>query len=419
MSILFICYESEKEYLVSVFDNHQTYTLIIDTVEQIKAMGMRAYVAQRIEIIRNGTLVVKGITASNDFGILIASYIARQTGNIAPSYESLRYCTNKYHSRRAQQEVIPNHTPFFFLYDDHQVFSPALFPLFVKPVRSSLSFGAHRVNSQRELEYITGVVTPRLKKANQWYYDCLQLLKINNNTNATYKLLVEEYVTGSQITLDGYVYENEVTFLGLTQAHMMPGTLSFVRFDYPAYFKKNLELQIYKITQLLIQRFAINNTFFNIEFMVDEEQNKVWVIEMHGRVSLQFTPLIENVIGYNPLVAVCDISVGKRPDSSKGYPANRFTRSSSCILRKVTDHKILRVPTKNELQIIKKKYKNIRIFPLVEKNACLSDYRQDSHTFRYIIIDIPGQNMQEIVQTLEKIKKDLHYIFEPVLKELL
>lgn len=44
---------------------------------------------------------------------------------------------------------------------------------------------------------------------------------------------------------------------------------------------------------------------------------------------------------------------------------------------------------------------------LVEPGKKLSDYKQDSYTYRYALIDIAGKNKSEILNTLELVKKKL------------
>ena len=114
-TVVFICYESNRAYLSVLFKNSHFYSLHIDTVESIKEIGIKQYIEEKVVAINTGKLVVDGITSSNDFGIMVASFIARLTNKIAPTMDSLLYCTNKYISRLLQQKVMPKNTPQFFL----------------------------------------------------------------------------------------------------------------------------------------------------------------------------------------------------------------------------------------------------------------------------------------------------------------
>jgi hypothetical protein len=54
-------------------------------------------------------------------------------------------------------------------------------------------------------------------------------------TNVMTQVLCEDLVGGEQFTVDGFVYGNEVTILGIVDSIMYPGTMSFASFEYPIY----------------------------------------------------------------------------------------------------------------------------------------------------------------------------------------
>src|SRR5207253_2240919 len=46
--------------------------------------------------------------------------------------------------------------------------------------------------------------------------------------------LVEQFLTGAEVTLEGYVFDGRVTTIGVTDSPKYPGTNSFERFEYPS-----------------------------------------------------------------------------------------------------------------------------------------------------------------------------------------
>ena len=143
--------------------------------------------------------------------------------------------------------------------------------------------------------------------------------------------------------------------------------------------------------------------------------------------------MIYQVTGFHPLKVALDISIGKsskfeaRLQSSaqltparqvKSLPAEagpKLLSLCSCfILRRKGDALVTRSPTKEEVRALEKKYAPVEINILASQGHKLSHYRQDTETFRYAEIKVPGKNIHEIEKKFEEIKKELIFEFRKI-----
>ncbi len=401
-----------KSYIEKYFKKSTEYRVVVDSLEDIVLVGIKQYIKQKISDINSGKFNIDGIVGTNDICCNIAATLALQTNKISTTLKSILFCQNKYISRLKQQKLFPKHTPEFFLSSDFSADKILKLPIFVKPVRSSLSFYSFKVFSKKTLSNSIKLSEKIIPKHNQFYKQLIDLEYVNHKHVYKFnELICEQVVMGDQVTIDGYIFNNLVNFLGITKSIFLPNKISFTRFDYPFKFPETIENKIEEISKKLVLNIGLNNTLFNIEFVVDQKTEKIFIIEINSRLSSQFAYLIESVKGYNPFKIMCDISVGTKPKLKLKSGGNRYNFCSSCVLRVKNDKKVLRIPSEKEIANLEKKYKDIKINLLVQKGKHLSDYEQDLKTFRYSIIDIPGNSIQEIKKKLIKIKRELNFKF--------
>lgn len=404
--LLVLGYASSEKYIIQAWDHNFPCTYEFHSFEDIRDQGIKKYLLtisrhfDGVASISERTSLIAALVESHLFGKNVPDYLIR--------------CQNKYISRLKQREYISNHIPIFCLSTDHKELKNFSFPVFVKPIHGSLSFCADRVLSMKELDAFIQKNEERVHQHNIPYSLILDESGLEHPFRDTYNdFIVESVLTGKQITVDGYVFENKIVFFGITEATMHSNCISFMRWDYPASLSAIFYKKIYDVVRKLIIGFDLNNTLFNVECMVNEQSGKVNIIEVHSRVSIQFAPLIEKVTGYNSIWAMRDIALGIDPQFEHKNKVGMYKYSSSCVLRKMNDCKVIRVPTSEELSIIEQKH-DVKITPLVYAGRHLSHYHQDSKTFRYGLISVSGESVDEIAQKFERIKKELSYVFRNV-----
>ena len=415
--VLIVCPKEQCAAISRGLAAYSNYELLFDAIEDIRAQGVVAYTKQRIETLRSGVLRVDGIVGVNEMSCTIASIIANAVGLTGPTLEAVLGCQNKYISRQRQQNAVPAHIPSFCLAKEYLARSvlEQSYPRFTKPVRSRLSFGAHIVNSAQHMQATLERWQAHVERENKDYAALMAHFGVDHEHLHTYnEFLCEELLVGRQVTLDGYVFEGAIHFFGVTASIFHPNTISFVRFDYPYSFDPILEDQVRHVAQLLVDELKLNNTLFNIEFKIDEDRQKVFVIEIHARLSFQFSSLIEKVTGYSPLHAMCAIACGIDPQQEARCAQPTFPLCSICVLRTEQNSRVLRRPSAQELDVVARQFPEVEVTVLVEAGKLLSDYIQDAHTFRYAFCSIPGADARDIARKRHAIEALLPFEFEPV-----
>lgn len=416
-NILFLCDASDIEIVEKSFALDNEFELHIESSERIMDYGVEAYLQSTIELIQEHPDLYQGIVGTHDSSAVFASILAEKAGHICTPVHSVINTQNKYLCRRIQQEVVPEHTPRFCLALDYIKDQSLLqCPLFIKPVRANISFGTHQINSAEELQFYIGQESRDIAYYNQYYLDALCLFaEYQNplNLETCNNFLCEELVQGDQVTVDGFIYQGQVHLFGLTKACYFPGTISFSHHEFPYSFSQALDAKITSALHRLIPALGLNNTFFNVELRADPEKNTFKIIEVNCRIAFQFAKTIQAVMGFDPLHLLCTLSVGKLPELKKNQQ-NTFKYCFNFELHAFTDQRIIRTPTQSCYARIKMLYPEVHIRNLIHEHSNLSDYKHNPQSFRYCILDIPGNSRQEIMRKKEHILSLLDYEFQTV-----
>ncbi len=226
------------------------YDIVLDTIESIEAEGVASYITRRVHEISIGRVVIDGVWAATELACTIAALIASQTGLPGPSPQSVLGCQNKYISRQVQHACVQAHTPPFALSREVLSSGDTTFPLFVKPVRGSLSAYAGIVHSRSELEAYMYTMKKNVVHDNVLYGQCMAFGEFSHEHCDTYnELLCESVLEGTQVCVDGYVYNERVVIIGTTRAHFLENSLSFSRWDFPHSFSADIDAQVNVIVQ--------------------------------------------------------------------------------------------------------------------------------------------------------------------------
>jgi len=413
--ILFLCDASDVDVIEQSFRNQDTYKLTIETIEKILSFGITEYLFQTIERINHNPDIYDGVVGVHDSSAVFAAIIAQETGKLFAPVSSIIHSQNKYLCRRTQKAVTPDCAADYCLALDY-LRQPSRMetPFFIKPVRSNISFGTHKIDSPEQMEYYIGHESMDIALFNQYYLDALGFhSKYHDALNIATcnSFLCEEFISGNQVTMDGYICRGEVFFFGITKAEFYPRTNSFSHHEFPYRFSAKLEKAIKENLSILIPALGINNSFFNVELRADEENDTFKVIEVNSRIAFQFAKTIESVTGFDPLKMLCDIAVGVKPEQTADLE-KRFEYCYNFELHAFSDARILHTPTQIAYDEVMMKYPEVRVRNLIHENASLSDFKHNPESYRYCIIDVPGNSREEIMMKYENVVAMLGYRFE-------
>jgi biotin carboxylase len=418
-TILIICCVYEKEVISAWAKRNPAYKAIIDVVEEYVKDGLHQQILARIQKYEAGIERFDAVVGTNDLPSLVASVIARELHLRGPSPESIVRTQNKYLSRISQREIVPESSPKFQLGSEIQSSEDVRlsFPLFTKPVFSKTSRYSFYIENYTSLQKILSQASSVIKIQNDHYcWSFEEIMRLGmvspiEMPSAT-SMLCEELLHGEQITVDGWISDGQVGFFGNTHSIFLPNKISFDRFDFPFDYSALLKDKIYQISKRVIKGVGLNNTLFNIEMKVREEDCTVSIIEINTRLSMQFVFLIEKVTGINPLDRLIQVALGEDIVDTPQAGLVLQKRASSCVLRKTTDAIVREIPTKSYIEELESRFPNTKITSLVAPGRKLSDYPQDAFTYRYAFVDIARDSLNEILSELKEIKHLLNFRFE-------
>lgn len=412
--ILFLCDASDVEVVTESFADHAVYHLTVETFEKILRFGVKAYLDETIDRINNNPEMYDGIVGTHDSSAIIAAIIAQETGKRFATVEAVINCQNKYLCRRIQKQVVPEHAPQYAIALDYMRNPDRLeLPFFIKPARSNISFGTHKVDQPYALEYYITRESIDIARYNQYYLDALShkpSYRNAMNIATCNSFLCEDLIEGTQVTVDGYVYDGEINLFGITKANYYPGTNSFFYHAFPHEFSPELTEKIETAIAALLPALGIDNSFFNIELRADESANTFKIVEVNSRIAFQFAKTIETVRGFDPLHLLCDVAVGRKPDMTP-VKENRFKYCYNFELHHFSDARILQTPTQSAYEEIRLKYPEVYIRNLIHESLNLSDFKHNPESFRYGVVDIPGNSHEEIMEKYDEVVSMLGYRF--------
>jgi len=408
-TVLVICEELQRVPIREALCHDSCANIRIDTLEEITQHGIGRYIEEQIDAICSRQSRISACVGTHDIPSYIAAIINTKAGLPGPREIDVFECQNKYASRQRQQRIVPQCVPRFALGSAILSGDETLpYPMFVKPVVSTVSQSSFTINSHEELAQVCEQSCHGIAKQNKIYKDVIKHGTIEHHAmNLHDELLCEELLQGEQITVDGFAFQGTVTTFGVTKSVFLPNTLSFTRFDYPHFFADLFHKEIETITKQFVIGMGLDNTLFNIEYIVDETSGQIGIVEINTRLSFQFVYLIKQVTGYDPLEAMYSVAIGKKPNFQQFKQDGKYALCSSCVLRTHEDKIVTRVPTPEMVALLRNKYGDFNFTMLAKQGSRLSDYRQDTDSYRIAFVDIPGKNLSDIQRKLKDITVDL------------
>lgn len=179
------------------------------------------------------------------------------------------------------------------------------YPLIVKPVDAYSSRGVKRVDSYEELipAFATAVQISRTDTA-----------------------VVEEFVTGDELTVDVYVEEGQAHVLCISNLYKIGEDGKFVinRSRIPGDVSPNIAEQIADTAQKIASAFHLRNTPMLIQMISDGE--KIAVVEFCARTGggIKFL-MIKKISGFDVVKAVVDLTLGEKPHVGEINKAEKLT----------------------------------------------------------------------------------------------
>jgi biotin carboxylase len=247
-------------------------------------------------------LPADGVVGTKDRSSLLAALVAERRGLPGPTPRALIACQFKPTARALQRATVPSATPRFALLDGRPPFGP---PFFVKPVVGRLSQRVRRIDDPIEIE--------QLEEVDAYMTGYARIAALAGlHPDAVRGFLAEELLEGDEVTLEGYVFEGQVTTIGITDSVKYEGTNSFERFEYPSALPPERKAELTEVAARVLPALGFDGGFFNVEFFVPSE-GPARIIEVNARLASQFWPLVQAVKGRSTYEAMFRLACGDDP----------------------------------------------------------------------------------------------------------
>ncbi len=424
--ILVICPTARDRVHFSRADLRATYDLEFHGTDEATHEpgfdGLR-FLSETLQVVQARGSAFDAVVGIDDFpACMMAALVAERFGFAAPSFESLFLCQHKYYSRLRHREAAPEATPRFHVLDTSRDPRPSEIPMalpaFVKPVKSYLSILARRIDTVQDLYQAVAEAHVRLAPVTEMFDGLVRVSSLDQRFRdvPASALLLEDLLSGHQVTLDGYALGGEGVPLGIVDSIFFPGSLSFQRFEYPSRLPPRVQERMADIAQRCIRHIGLDRTFFDIEFFYREEDDSIWIIEINGRMSSQFAPLYRMVNGIDMYAMQLDLALGKDPGGREVWAPGqgRGVVSASFVLRSFENASVRQIPTEQDLQRLQDQFPEAFVEILVKEGERLSDELQDDESYRYALVDLCASDWKELLKRFNEAKTLLPFAFEPI-----
>ncbi|MBO7466817.1 MAG: ATP-grasp domain-containing protein [Bacteroidaceae bacterium] len=241
------------------------------------------------------------ITVCADQVLLVVAKVSEMLG--LPCYIDFETCQNVSDKIRMKRIFKLSGVPTTdYVETDHfdmDVIGKLKFPLVVKPVDAYSSKGVRKADNLEELK--------------QYYEEAHQIGRSG-------RVIVEEYFSGEEISVDAFVVDGKAQLLNVTNSEKVKDKDRFVIFRgrYPAKASDAVMKQIEEICQKIADGFGLVNAPLLVQLLHDGD--KVSVLEFCARTggNMKYL-LIKYASGVDVIGATLDITLGQKPDLSPKF----------------------------------------------------------------------------------------------------
>lgn len=267
--------------LARPYADHFCQIAIFD-VEAVKGVALREQVDFLITVCADQVLLVVA-QVSEMLGL--PCYIDYKTAELVSD--------KKYMKRVFWENGIP--TSRYVQLDtlDFEKISHLNYPMVVKPVDAYSSKGVRKVWNRQELE--------------RCFQEAAQISRTGG-------VIVEEFVSGDEISVDVYVENGEAKLLCVSNSEKIADEDRFIIFRgrYPVAASEKILEQIRRVAQQIADAFGLVNAPMLIQMINDGQ--RVSVLEFCARTggNMKYL-LIKHVCGFDVIKAVIDLTLGEKP----------------------------------------------------------------------------------------------------------
>lgn len=322
---------------------------------------------------------------------LMVPLLCEPRGLRSASLEAVVKCEHKYWSRLVQQDVIDEHPAFGLIdLDTTDVSLPAhmSYPVWIKPIESHSSKGAHYIENEQHLHDAIPAVRETVEQLSGPFRDLLDRLDFPDDIVAVTDrtCLVEEAATGQQVTVEGFCRDGEAFTYGVVDSITYDQTPSFLRYQYPSTrLSQEVQDRMCDVARRVMVATGLDDSTFNIEFFWDPETDDLSLLEINARHSQSHAQLFEHVDGVTNHAYMLDLALGREPTPVHGQ--GRYGVAAKWYIRHFTDGVVTKAPNADQVAALEQAMDGVKVDVVSNTGDRLSQGSGDD-SFSYVLAEI-------------------------------
>jgi len=344
--------------------------------------------------------------------------LRREYDTPGPTLESTLRCEHKYWSRLEQSRCVPDHTPSFELVDpdDPDPLSELDLkpPFWLKPVKSVRSYLGFRIEDRDDFGAALAVIRQQIHRLAVPFDQVLSYAELPDEIGAAdgRHCVAESIISdGRQVTLEGYAHDGEVQVYGVI-ASIREGRhgSSFARYQYPSDVPSEAREAMTDVVRRFLTHVGFGPSPFNAEFYWDEENDRIWLLEVNTRISKSHAPLFQMVDGESHHAVNLQLALGEAPELPERE--GRFAVAAKFMPRRFEDAVVTRVPTEEDVARVQRADPGTLIEVHVREGMSLSELKgQDSYSYMLAEIHMGAADEETLLANYHDAMKMLGFEF--------
>ncbi|PMR76612.1 ATP-grasp domain-containing protein [Billgrantia endophytica] len=365
---------------------------------------------------------IDAIVAQWDFPTSVMVPILCREYNIpSPSVESVLKCEHKYWSRVEQEKVVPEVVPKFCGVDpfsENPLKQVTLdYPFWIKPVKAFSSHLGFKIKSEEQFHAAIEKMRDGVRQLGDPFNEALryvvlppEIQEMDGNS-----CIAEEIISGVQAAPEGTVFRGEFNVHGIiSQPSSESSDALYDRMEYPSNLPEKVHRRMIDVSKRFLDHIDYDNGCFNVEFMWNEETDKLWLIEVNTRISQSHSEVFIMVDGMSNHEVAIDIALGQRPSLSNRqgpYPV-----AAKCFIPyDDQDGVVKRVPSKEEIEALKERFPGTMVRLDVQPGMRLGELmHQDSFSYRLGTLYVTGEDHDQLEERYKACLEALTFEVEPL-----
>ncbi|MDQ4054761.1 MAG: ATP-grasp domain-containing protein [Actinomycetota bacterium] len=358
---------------------------------------------------------VDAIVGYWDFPVTsMVSILCARRGLPGASLAAVARCEHKYWSRLEQSKVVDDLPAFAIMDLDADRLPEGMeFPVWVKPVKSVSSALAFHVDDQAELTDAMAEIregADAMGEPFQHVLDRVDLPPEIAEIGGT-AALVEESVSGRQVTVEGYEYAGDVRVHGIIDSVTYPDSPSFLRYQYPSSLPGQVQERLAASAKSVIAQLGLTGSAFNIEYFWNPETDRLAVLEVNPRHSQSHAWIFEQVDGLANHQVMVRLGLGRNPELPHRQGA--YPVAAKCFVRSFVDGVVTRAPSAEEVARIEAEHERVHVQLVAGRGQRLADLRQqDSYSYELARVYAAARDEDALVATYDEVVAQLGYEVE-------